>query len=40
MLIIRNWRRCILVRVEFQVFFPPPVTFHHQLIENAQKKVC
>lgn len=23
MLIIRNWRRCILVRVEFQVFFPP-----------------
>lgn len=20
--------------------FSPPVTFHHQLIENAQKKVC
>lgn len=36
MLIIRNWRRCILVCMEFEVFLPP-VTFHHQFIENGTK---
>ncbi len=37
MLIIRNWRRCILVCMEFQVL-PPPVTFHRQFIENGTKE--
>ncbi len=37
MLIIRNWRRCILVCVEFEVF-SPPVTFHYQFIEYGTKE--
>lgn len=39
-LIIRNWRRCILVRVEFEVsppLLPPVVTFHHQFIDGTKE---